>query len=52
MGITWVATVRRDVARLREQAATHVVHSVTLYSVVGNVVLFILTVSLHNLLTA
>ncbi|HBW66981.1 MAG TPA: hypothetical protein DEF43_07395 [Chloroflexus aurantiacus] len=52
MGITWVATARRDVARLWEQAATHVVHSVTLHSVVGNVMLFILTVSLHDLLTA
>ncbi len=52
MGITRIATLKRDVVRRWELAALHIVHTVTLYGVESNVVLFILTVSLHVLLTA
>ncbi len=45
MGITRVATVRRDGARRWELAAIHIVHTGTLHNVVRSIVLFILAVS-------
>lgn len=46
MAINRVATLRSDVARLWELVATHMVHTVTLYSVVRSIMLFIIAVSL------
>jgi|DewCreStandDraft_2_1066082.scaffolds.fasta_scaffold27564_3 hypothetical protein len=45
MGITQVATVRRDIVRRWELVAVHIVHTGTLHDVVRNVVLCILAVS-------
>ncbi len=52
MGITRVTTVGRDVARPWKLAATHSGHAVVPYGVECNIVLFILTVSCRDLLTA
>ncbi len=46
MDITRVASLRRDGACRWELAATHMVHTGTLHSVMCSVVLFILAVSL------
>ncbi|HBW69471.1 MAG TPA: hypothetical protein DEF43_20440 [Chloroflexus aurantiacus] len=43
-----IAPVRRDVARLQELAAVHIVHAVTPSGVACNVVLFSLAVSLRD----
>lgn len=49
MYATWIATVRRNVARPWELAAHHVVCAITPYGVAGNFVLVILAVSLRSL---
>lgn len=48
MGIPRIAPVRRDIARLQELAAAHIVHAVTPSGIACNVVLFSLAINLHH----